>query len=131
MLEKLTVLAKASAMARHAAARHRLLAENVANADTPGFRARDLRPFAEIVNRETVNAPLTLRASRPEHVAGSDRVSGFEMVEVEAPAAPNGNTVQLEEQSVRATETQGQHALAMAIYGKAADLWRIGLGRSR
>lgn len=128
MLEKLTVLSLASAMARHAAARHAVLAQNVANADTPGYRARDVEDFAA-----TVKEPFTLRATRPGHLAeglagtpGTPRV-----LEPILPAAPNGNTVSLEDQSLRAVETQGQHALALAVYRKSVDILRIGLGRNR
>ncbi len=133
MLEKLSVVAKASAMARHAAARHRLVAENVANADTPGYRARDLRPFGEMVNATEVNDPFTPRATREGHLLGraAEATARFRPEEIAAPPAPNGNSVNLEEQTVRSVEIQGDHALALAVYRKAADIWRIGLGRNR
>lgn len=128
MLEKLTVLTMASAMARHAAARHRVIAENVANADTPGYRARDLKPFAEMVNEA-----FTPRATRPGHLGARDALGRLRLVAgtVEAPVSPNGNGVSLEEQSLRAVETQSAHDLAMAVYRKSVDLLRIGLGRNR
>ncbi|MGF1445893.1 MAG: flagellar basal body rod protein FlgB [Pikeienuella sp.] len=131
MLENLTIVAKASAMARHAAARHKLLAENVANADTPGFRARDLRPFAEMVNAAEVKEGFRLRATRPGHRLGPLDGQPFRPILSATPPSPNGNSVDLADQSRRAAENQGQHALALAIYAKAADLWRIGLGRNR
>ncbi|MEL6220268.1 MAG: FlgB family protein [Pseudomonadota bacterium] len=126
MLEKLTLVKKASAMARHAAARHRILSENVANADTPGYRARDVKPFSA-----TVNEAFTARATRSGHLLGREASAAtVEVVETDA-VSPNGNSVSLEQQSVRAVETQGSHALAMAVYSKAVDILRIGLGRAR
>lgn len=128
MLEKLTVIKLASAMARHAAARHSVLAQNVANADTPGYRARDVESFASIVNK-----PFSVRATReghlgaaPEHSAAAPRV-----IEADYPSGPNGNSVNLEDQSMRAVATLGQHDLATAVYAKAVDILRIGLGRNR
>ena len=47
MFSNLTVFKTAHAMAVHAGARQALIAQNVANADTPGYRARDLPSFAE------------------------------------------------------------------------------------
>ncbi|MEM9147082.1 MAG: FlgB family protein [Pseudomonadota bacterium] len=126
MLEKLTLVKMASAMARHAAARHRVLSENVANADTPGYRSRDVKPFSA-----TVNEVFTARATRPGHMLGTDgRVAPAEVVESD-PTAPNGNSVNLEQQAVRAVQTQGQHGLAMAVYSKTVDILRVGLGRAR
>lgn len=133
MLEKLTLISQASAMARHAAARHRVIAENVANADTPGYRARDIRPFDEMVNAGRVNEGFTLRTSRPEHLPGRGAAAGpmFEAVETKDPAAPNGNSVNLETETIRSVETTGNHALAMGIYRKTVDILRLGLGRNR
>ena len=46
----LSILNLASALAAHASARQEVLAENVAHADTPGYRARDVADFAAIVH---------------------------------------------------------------------------------
>ena len=133
MLEKIAVLAKASDMVRHASARHRVIAENVANADTPGYRARDLRPFSEVVNAGGVNETFTPRATRAGHLLGqaSGQPAGFEPVLRSDRAAPNGNSVNLETEALMAVETQSSHALALGVYSKAVDILRIGLGRSR
>lgn len=126
MLENLTLLNLASEMARHATARHRVIAENVANADTPGYRARDVKDFTAIVKES-----FAARATRPGHLGfdASDRV--LESFELALPPSPDGNTVNIEDQAVRAVAAQGQHALALAVYSKAIDIIRIGLGRVR
>jgi flagellar basal-body rod protein FlgB len=138
MLENLTLLNLASGMARHATVRHRILAENVANADTPGYRARDLKDF-----QATVKEPFTARATRPGHDGATARATrpghdgagrpglARDARELALPPSPNGNTVNLEDQAVRAVETQGAHALALAVYSKAIDILRLGLGRAR
>ena len=127
-MENITLLKLASAMARHGAARHNLIAQNVANADTPGYRARDVQEFAAMVNEG-----FTARATRPEHIGqpSSGGVYAPQAREVDLPQAPNGNSVNLEDQALRAVEAQGQHALALTIYSKAMDILRIGLGRNR
>ena len=126
MLENLTLLDLASEMARHATARHRVIAENVANADTPGYRARDIKDFSSIVKES-----FTARATRPGHVGFGARFGDPETFELALAPSPNGNTVDIEDQAVRAVQTQGQHALAVAVYAKAIDILRLGLGRAR
>lgn len=121
MLEELSIVRLASALARHSTARHRVVAQNVANADTPAYRARDIRPFADYVN-ET----LTVRTS------ASGPGSGFQPRVIDDPEAqmsPNGNSVSLEGEMVKAVEAQGRHALAQIVYRKVHDFMRLGIGR--
>lgn len=126
MYEQLSFFRTASAMARHASARHQVIARNIANADTPGFRAQDVKPFADIVKesftatRPGFGADMLRAASRPRTVIDRGVDPG-----------PNGNSVSLEREMIRATEAQDQHALAAAIYRKGHDLLRLGLGRGR
>ena len=49
MFEKLEIFRMAHAMSVHAGARQSVVAQNIANADTPGYAARDVRPFKEIL----------------------------------------------------------------------------------
>ena len=128
MFEDLPLIRMASALSRHAGARHRVIAENVANADTPGYRARDVREFAGYVNEA-----FAARATRPGHVTASLNAAQRPAIFVDPSVQPsgNGNSVSLEAEMVRATETQGQHAMAAAIYRKAHELLRLGLGRAR
>ncbi len=125
-MENLTIVKLASAMARHAAARHSVLAENVANADTPGFRSRDVEPFSAVVNDR-----FSPRLTRAGHLGPREAVLGGVRLIEDPGGAPNGNSVSLERESMRAVETQGAHALALAIYSKTADILRLGLGRNR
>jgi flagellar basal-body rod protein FlgB len=126
MLENLTLLDLASEAARHATVRHRVIAENVANADTPGYRARDIKDFSS-----TVKESFAARATRPGHVGFDDPDRTPQTFELALSPSPNGNTVNIEDQAVRAVQAQGQHALALAVYAKAIDILRLGLGRSR
>ncbi|MEM6548232.1 MAG: FlgB family protein [Pseudomonadota bacterium] len=129
MLSDLKLIQMASSMARHASSRMRVIAENVSNADTPGFKARDVKSFSAVVNEA-----FTPRVSRPGHLASlRDRVvePRVEIFEVALGPGPNGNSVSLEDQALRAVETQGQHRLATSVYSKTVDILRLGLGRSR
>ena len=45
------------------------------------------------------------------------------------PSAPNGNTVSLETEMVRATEVRHQHEMALSVYQSALGVLRTSLGR--
>jgi flagellar basal-body rod protein FlgB len=124
-MNDLAILRMADAMARHAATRHAVVAENVAHADTPGYRARDLPDFAELVREREA-----LKATRPTHLNGA-AVRTLEAREDAVPGAqaPNGNDVSLSDQLTRAAAALGAHDRATTIYAKTLDILRLGVGR--
>ena len=126
---KLSLLRLASDLAAHATARQSVIAENIAHADTPGYRARDIPGFAEAMNEPTGFAP---RATRPGHMAYPDQPR-FEPREETALGAetPNGNSVSLEDQMVRAAELRSSHEMALGVYRKTMDVLRTGIGKGR
>ncbi|TVQ58332.1 MAG: FlgB family protein [Rhodobacteraceae bacterium] len=124
-MQDIAILRMAQAVARHAAGRHELVSKNVANADTPGFRARDLEPLDL---DPTARTPM--KATRPAHL-GANGEARLRAVFASAPGAagPNGNDVSVEDQIARATSALGAHERAMAVYQKTLDIVRLGLGR--
>jgi flagellar basal-body rod protein FlgB len=119
----LNILGLASGLAAHAAARQRLISENVAHADTPGYRARDIADFAATLE----SAPaFAARTTRPGHLAFGADPHGFAPREVSAYGAetPNGNTVSLEDQMMRAAEVRQEHDLALGVYQKSLAILR-------
>jgi len=103
-------LAIAMAMVRHAGDRQAVLSENIANVDTPGFRARDVQTFEEVF--------ATGEAARAD-------------IDATAPIKPNGNSVSLEQQVMHLAETRGQHEMGLGLWEKTLDLYRTALGRGR
>lgn len=130
MMEELPLFRMAAAMARHATSRHQVVAGNVANADTPEFRARDVKPFSHYVNES-----FTPRATRAGHTGFQPLDRAAQRPELIFDAEPsssgNGNSVSLEDEMIKAAEANGQHAMAQAIYRKSMGLLRLGLGRGR
>lgn len=126
MFADVKLLNLASAMAQHAAKRHELIAENIANADTPGFRAKDLEPFAEAFSQAMSTASGEMNDASSEFA-----IPAWRSFEVSAPGlqSPNGNTVSLEDQMMRSVEAQQDHDAAMTIYKKTLDILRLSLGR--
>ncbi len=124
MFQSLDVFRTAMAMARHAGQQQALSAQNIANADTPGYRARHLVPFAELAS----TARGATRATRDRHLFGT-RASRIDPAEQRAAQDPNGNTVSLEREMVSAVNAKRQHDRALAIYRSNLSILRASLGR--
>lgn len=115
MFENLEIFGLAQARARHAAARQAQVAMNVANADTPGYRARDVAAFEDVFRAADAGAnPADLR---------------FRTLDAGGPESPNGNTVSLEAEMVRSVQAQRDHSRALNVYRSAMNVLRASLGR--
>lgn len=119
MFANLDILRMAQALATHAGLRQQATAQNVANADTPGYRARDAVPFADYldVTSRGRNAP----PPRPEGLIRPDANPAVQ--------SPDGNTVSLEHEMTRGAQIRAQHEMALGIYSSARDLLRASIGR--
>jgi flagellar basal-body rod protein FlgB len=125
----LNVLRLASTLAAHATTRQAVVTENIAHADTPGYRARDLGDFAETLQS---GPAFSARVTRPGHFDFGAEGRGFEATESAAFGAetPNGNTVSLEDQMMRSADARHSHDLALGVYRKTMDIMRTSLGRN-
>ena len=131
MFDKIEILQMAHAMASHAAVRQNAVAQNIANADTPDYRAKDVASFAETY--ESAAAGTAMRASRPGHFGGNTETSQVRVIDraVTGNESPNGNTVSLELEMLNAVEVKRQHDRALTIYRHSLDMMRTALGRGR
>lgn len=128
MFQNLNVFSLAHAMARHAGLRQAVVAENMANADTPNYRTRDVTPFREALDSQEGFAKLT--ATRSGHLSDHGGLpTSWSVEEQPGEVAPNGNSVSVELEMLRAIETQRQHSRAMAIYKSNLTQLRSSLGR--
>ena len=111
--------------------RQDVLSQNVANADTPGFVARDLKPldFEQALGQTTNGA--TLMTTNTRHIALTpSHVGKFEDHETpDQESSPNGNSVALEAEMVKVSDTQSQFQAAANLYGKAMNLMKTAIGQ--
>lgn len=111
--------------------RQEVLARNIANSDTPGYRPRDLRPF-KVAN--TVGEPrqaVAMTATSAGHLSGRRRDPAAFAARVERAAyetAPAGNAVVLEEQMAKINETQVSHSVATGLYRKHLAMLKTATG---
>lgn len=126
MFETLDILKMATAMARHAGHRQAIVAQNVANADTPGYAARDLPGFAEAYMPEVRTG--SLRATREQHLHGHQGGNAMSAsVEIRNQASPNGNQVSIETEILKSVGAKRQHDRALAIYKSTLNVLRSSL----
>lgn len=113
--------------------RRDVLAENIANADTPGFRPVDLMPFEQHLARTghgRLGMTLTSAAHIPEPTINRGSATEGRMGDLYE-IAPDGNAVNLEQQLMRVAQVQMDHQLASSVYSKHLNMIRTALGRGR
>ena len=108
--------------------RERLLSENIANADTPGYAPRDLKPFSfEAMLRPRI-ALSGLAQTDPAHLAGAASASGGPADPFKPQPAPDsetrldGNQVVLEEQMAKMTGARLDYEAAIDFYQQSMTL---------
>ena len=112
--------------------RQGLLAENVANAETPGYRGRDLAQY-DYADRTAgfSSATVTTSATQPTHFSvssgegsafGAQRMANFEIT-------PEGNGVTLEDEMMKVTTNLMDYQAATSLYQKSIKILRTAMGR--
>jgi flagellar basal-body rod protein FlgB len=113
-------------------ARQKLLAENVANAQTPGYRGQDLTPFSfEGYVRDRNVSKIATAATQPGHISvtgtgadgfGPRAAAGFEIT-------PEGNSVTLEDEMMKVSSNQMDYQTITSLYTRSLRLLRTALGK--
>ncbi len=128
MFEKLELTRMAQALATHAGARMGVVAQNVAHADTPGYRAQDVASFAESYHQ---GGQTEMRATRSGHFSGASGANDppLTLRKHSLAGAPNGNSVSIEQEMVKAASARQDHDMALTIYRNTSSILRASLGR--
>ncbi|EEE46205.2 flagellar basal body rod protein FlgB [Roseibium alexandrii] len=112
--------------------RQGVLAENIANSDSPEFEARDVKAYSfdDHIGREAFG--LTTERTSVAHISGmigsgiggkAERRDSFEIT-------PSGNAVNLEEQMMKITQNQMDFQAATTLYTKGLGLIRTALSKT-
>ncbi|MFO1189270.1 MAG: flagellar basal body rod protein FlgB [Alphaproteobacteria bacterium] len=114
------------------AQRQTVIAQNVANADTPGYQPKDVKPipFEKVLKAQDMRGPRVTQANHiapePRHAAG--RAKG-EAQKTTYETSISGNAVVLEEQMMKVAEIQSEYNLATNLYRKHLAMLKTALGR--
>ena len=112
--------------------RQRVLSENVANADTPEYKSRDLKElsFERMLGGRT-NSLSAARTDAKHVTLNSDRGFGPGDMSREKPweTTLSGNSVTLDVELMKVSQTAHDHQLASSLYRKHLNLFRTVIGR--
>jgi flagellar basal-body rod protein FlgB len=110
-------------------ARQKLIAENVANADTPGFTPKDAQPFDKVLaaQRGPAAGAGTLVRTNPMHLEPPHLKSASAALPVNSPDSEtrmDGNSVVLEEEMMKMSEARSDYDAAVTVYQQAMNMLR-------
>ncbi len=113
--------------------RQSVLAQNIANTDTPGYRAKDLAEpdFKRMVAAETQKLPMT--ATNAKHIhSGSAAASAFKVMDRKSTyeQSPTGNNVTVEEEMMRVAQNQSEYQRTLNLYRKTVSMFKTALGNN-
>ncbi len=106
--------------------RQTVLAQNIANADSPNYAARDVVPFRSVL--ASVTEP---ERTSPLHLTAGGSAGGVAVRRERVPVerTPDGNSVSLEDQLMKVADTDTNQQLVTTVVRKYMGLFRIALGR--
>lgn len=116
--------------------RQKVLAQNIANADTPNYRPQDIAApdFKDLLKSSASSVSLaapTLATTKENHIGtGGSGSSGGEVAKKQKSTyevAPAGNAVVLEEQLLKMNENVTDHRMISNLYQKNIDMLKISL----
>ena len=110
--------------------RQRVLAENIANSDTPNFKPKDLAEPQFTAAASGATGSVTLARTNPNHMAlgggassfATDRKGSYE-------TRPAGNAVSLEDQMMKVAANQMDYQAATSLYSKSLGLLKTAIGK--
>jgi len=123
---RITLFDLADRRLAHIGRRQEVLAQNIANADTPGWQARDIKPFAELLARR--GSGMAPARTDPGHLAPLQGTGPRAHAE-HGERAPDGNSVALDTQLAKVADTESSHSLVTGLYQKYLAMFRTAAGR--
>ena len=127
MFADLNVFKIAYSMASHAGTRQALVSQNIANANTPDYHSKDIRPFSEVFARRGTSSGDMI-STRSSHLNGAGGGMEWAISEDDTGAGPNGNSVSIEDEILKGVEVKRQHDRALAIYRSSMNVLRSSIG---
>ncbi|HVO04533.1 MAG TPA: flagellar basal body protein [Candidatus Cybelea sp.] len=112
-------------------AREKVLSQNIANSDTPGYQPQDVVPL-DFEHHLQKLAAVEPQRTDPKHLLGTippkDPIDAKKQKKPYE-TAPAGNSVVLEEQMEKLSETQADYNTMVNLYRKHIDMLKTAIGR--
>jgi flagellar basal-body rod protein FlgB len=131
MFENLTLFKMAQRSLDYQAKRQSVLADNVANANTPHFKSKDLSElsFKDLLKPDSSSLQVT--QTHPNHMSlDSQSLKVSTLIEKRPDETkPDGNEVSLEEQMAKIGDVQGKYTLAINLFMKHVSMLKTAIGK--
>jgi len=101
--------------------RHRVISSNIANVDTPGYKARDVK-FDQILGSE-----MRLSVTSPRHLGGNELGSKSELTAEEAQSWVDQNTVELDMEVSKMTENSMLYQAGVSMLATKFSMFKAAL----
>ena len=111
--------------------RQRVLADNIANADTPRFKPRDLVP-PDFGRTAPAAGPVALVRTDPMHLSAPGAAGGSPSAADSRgsyQARPTGNAMSLEEEMMKVAANQMDYQMVTTLYSRGLGLIKTALGK--
>ena len=110
--------------------RQHILAENVANADTPEFKPTDLAPVSFDPATAHGVAPVALWRTSAGHLASTEDAASFKLqAGRDFEVVPTGNAVNLDDEMLKVAANQMEFQTASALYTRGLGLIKTAIGK--
>lgn len=112
-------------------ARQTVLAQNIANADTPEYVPHDMKALS-FEDHLTKVTPVVQERTDPMHMTGTSTAAASiddQKTKKQYETAPVGNSVVLEEQMMKLADAQHSYQLMTNLYRKHVEMLKMALGR--
>jgi len=111
--------------------RQRVLAENIANSDTPNFKPSDLvePKFTPAGSASGASGALTLARTDPGHMTLPGSSVSFADPRTFYETRPAGNSVSMEDQMMKVAANQMDYQAATTLYSKSLGLLMTAIGK--
>jgi flagellar basal-body rod protein FlgB len=124
--------------------RQEVLAQNVAEANTPGYKAKDIKSadFRDVLGQAakgaagtaTAGRPMALIVTNPAHFTGTrngpQTAAEYEVKDRDAPGRLSGNDVVIEDELAKVGQTAMDYELTTNLYRRHVAMIRLALGRN-
>jgi len=135
-IDKLGLMVALDAKMGYLNHRQTVISQNIANADTPGYRPQDLSDldFGSVLDKVGAEKKMSVRmgATNEMHMPAPSSVPGGDAKEQRKglyEVAPSGNAVVLEQQLIKSNETMIDYNLMTGIYKKQISMMKTALSK--
>ena len=110
----------------HLSERQRLISQNVANSDTPGYVARDLKTPTDFAEAMRTGGGLRMTTTNARHISPPGQAARFEATRApDSETTLDGNSVVVEEQMLKMAESRMAYDAAISLYQKSMTMLRM------